>query len=108
TASISGTSARFTYLQVIGFSDAAVRVAYYRQLACAVFRIGREVIETLDAVQRNTYYGGASSFELVHVNGEGVSLDVATGGVSGGIEVNDGGAFAEGFFQRVGELLTIQ
>src|SRR6185437_7717756 len=49
---------------VVGLGDRAVRVRGRGEFACAVFGVGGEVVEPLDAIQRHTYDGRARGREL--------------------------------------------
>lgn len=87
-------------IYAVFFADAGAGVGGDGELAGAVFGVGGELVEALDAVLRYANDGGSSSGEFVLVLSEGVGLEVAAAGEGGGVEVDDDGALFQGFAER--------
>jgi hypothetical protein len=108
TTRIGNAGAHGSYVDSIRFRDRAVGVGRDGELARAIGRIGREVVEPRDAVERHADDAGLRGLERVHVLRERVRLNVAALRVGRGIEVHDDVALLQGVREREVELLAGQ
>src|SRR5882757_8007747 len=67
--------------EVVRLCDRAVRIGGGWKLARAVLRVGREVVEALDAVERHADDRRAGRRKFIAADREGMRLDVAATGV---------------------------
>jgi len=74
-------------LEIIGLGDLAVGIRGDGDLAAAVLRILREIVEAADVIERNADDRRARRRELLLVDGEGMRLRIATARERRGIEV---------------------
>jgi hypothetical protein len=108
TARVQHSGTAFAHGKSVGARDVARRIGGHGELAGAVFGIGREVVQALDAVERHADDSGARGVELLHILGERVRLNVATRRVGRRIEVHDYRSLLELVGERVVEGFAVE
>jgi hypothetical protein len=84
-------------LQIVGFCDLAVGIGGHGELARTELGIGREIVESRDAVMRYAQYRGSGRVEFLLIDREGVGFDIATAGIRRRIEIDDDRALLQRF-----------
>ena len=105
-ARVLGARLGFAHLQVVALRDLAVCVGGYRNLAGAVLRVSRELVQRRNLVERHPDDAGTRRGKLVVVLRERVRLGVAAAGEGRWIEVDDDRALLQSILERELELLA--